>query len=242
MPTQSSGEPVLASLPAVGTVSKRDLLLGTLVFNLELAAVLAYFLFTNATVSSPLFTLYGLLWVNVSLVVFLRYDAPPLGGSAGRDGGSTNYRAAAVAVGYAGLLAFFGGLVGPSTPTTPPGFDVSLLPPGWGPALVYGGERVSMVLLPAKVLGYGALVYLLYGSLAEASRAGVAGLLGLFSCVSCSFPIVAGAAAALVGGGSFVAALATGVGYGPSTAVFLVSIALLWWRPGFGTLRRLLGE
>ena len=135
------------------------------------------------------------------------------------------------------LAAVCGGVVGPATPVTPPGLDVSLLPPGWGPALVYGGTTVAAVLMPAKLLGYGALVYLLYGSLAEASRAGLAGLLGLFSCVSCSFPILAGAVAAVVGGGSFVAALATGVGYGPSTAVFLVSVALLWWRPGFDTLR-----
>jgi hypothetical protein len=212
-----------------GSVTRRDLFLAAAVGNLELAAVVAYFAFTDAALTSPAFTIYGLTWVNVSLVVFARYDPPAVT--------TGQYRAAAVAGVYAVLLAVFGGVVGPATPVTPPGLDVSLLPPGWGPALVYGGTTVAAVLMPAKLLGYGALVYLLYGSLAEASRAGLAGLLGLFSCVSCSFPILAGAVAAVVGGGSFVAALATGVGYGPSTAVFLVSVALLWWRPGFDTLR-----
>jgi hypothetical protein len=222
----------VGSGPLLGSLSRRELLLVTLFGNVELAAVVAYFTFTNATLSSPAFTLYGLIWTNVSLLVFWRFDVPSVSRTA-------KLRAAAVAVPYAALLAVFGGLVGPSTPTAPPGFAVSLLPPGWGPALVYGGEVVSMVLLPAKVLGYGALVYLLYGSLADASRTGLAGILGLFSCVSCSFPILAGAVAAVVGGGGFVAALATGVGYGPSTAVFLVSVGLLWWRPDvryFGSL------
>lgn len=206
----------------------RTLLVGAGLLNAELAAVLAYFAFTDATLSSPAFTVYGLVWVNVSLFVFARCDPPASGG----------VRALAVAVGYAALLAVFGGLVGPPSPATTTGWRLALLPPGWGPALVYGGPGVAVALLPAKLLGYGALVYLLYGSLAEASASGLAGLLGLFSCVSCSFPILAGAAAAAVGGGSAVAAAATGIGYGPSTLVFLVSVGLLWWRPGFGALAR----
>jgi hypothetical protein len=225
----SDGPSALFTLPVVGAVSRRGLLVWTLVANLQVAAVVGYFAFTDATLFSPAFTLYGLVWVNTALVVFARYDPPAPGGRRGRV-------AAIVAAGYGLLLAVFGGVVGPSTAVTPLGWGVSFLPPGWGPAVVYGGEYVAAVLMPARLLGYGALVYLLYGSLAEASRAGLAGLLGLFSCVSCSFPILAGAVAAVVGGGGFVAALTTGVGYGPSTAVFLVSVALLWWRPGFETL------
>ncbi|MEZ3116184.1 hypothetical protein RYH80_09685 [Halobaculum sp. MBLA0147] len=232
MATDAASQP-LFSLPVVGPVTRRSLLVWTLVVNAELAAVVAYFAFTDATLSSPLFTLYGLLWVDAALLVFARYDLPEATGSRAVP--------TLVAAGYGLLLFVFGGVVGPSTPVTPLGWDVSLLPPGWGPAVVYGGQRVAAVVMPAKVLGYGALVYLLYGSLLEASRAGLAGLLGLFSCVSCSFPILAGAVAATVGGGGVVAALVTGVGYGPSTAVFLVSLALLWWRPGFATLRRLRG-
>jgi len=226
------GSSTVITLPGVGGVSRRGLLVWTLVANVEVAAVVGYFAFTDATLSSPSFTLYGLVWVNTALAVFARYDPPTPGGRRGAV-------AAVVAGGYGSLLAVFGGVVSPSTAVSPLGWGVSLLPPGWGPAVVYGGEYVAAILMPARLLGYGALVYLLYGSLAEASRAGVAGLLGLFSCVSCSFPIVAGAVAALVGGGGFVATLTTGVGYGPSTAVFLLTVALLWWRPGFETLARL---
>ncbi|MEZ3144530.1 hypothetical protein [Halobaculum sp. MBLA0143] len=213
----------MATLP-----SPRRLLAGAGLLNVQLAAVVAYFAFTDATLSSPAFTFYGLVWVDVALVVFLWYD-PPAG---------AGFAATAVAAGYAALLAVFGGVVGPSSPATTGGWRLALLPPGWGPAAVYGGPEVAVALLPAKVLGYGALVYLLYGSLAEASASGLAGLLGLFSCVSCSFPILAGAIASTVGGGSAVAAAATGIGYGPSTVVFLLSVVLLWWRPGFDTLAR----
>ena len=206
----------------------RRLLVGAGLLNVQLAAVIVYFAFTDATLSSPAFTLYGLVWVNVACVVFLWYEPPADAGAA----------VAAVAVGYAALLAVFGGLVGPPSPATTGGWRLALLPPGWGPAAVYGGPGVAVALLPAKLLGYGSLVYLLYGSLAEASTSGLAGLLGLFSCVSCSFPIIAGAVASTVGGGGAVAAAATGIGYGPSTVVFLLSVALLWWRPGFDTLAR----
>ncbi|ESP88485.1 DUF7546 family protein [Candidatus Halobonum tyrrellensis] len=224
-----------ASLTVAGrdlTLSRRDLLVATLAFNLELAAVVAYFGLTNATMTSPLFTLYGLVWVDVALFVFARYDPPSVDAA-------TRRRAAAAAVGYAVLLAYFGGLVGAAAPTTPSGLGVALLPPGWGPAVTYGGSALAFVLMPAKVLGYAALAYLLYGALVAASGAGVAGVLGLFSCVSCSFPIVAGAAASLLGGGSTLAAAAAGIGYGPSTAVFLLTVGLLWWRPGFDALSRL---
>lgn len=211
------------------SVSRESVLLGTLAVNAELALVVGYFAFTDATLTSPLFTLYGLLWVNVALLVFARYS-PPSGDQSARR------RAAVVAVAYLGLLSVFGGIVGPPTPTTPNGLGIALLPPGWGPALVYGGTVVAAVLMPAKVLGYAALAYLLYGSLVETAGAGLAGLLGLFSCVSCALPILAGIAASLFGGGGALLAAATGIGYGPSTLVFLVTVALLWWRPGFDAL------
>ena len=211
------------------SVSRESLLVGTLVVNTELALVVGYYTFVDVTLTSPLFTLYGLLWVNVALLVFARYS-PPTGSPSARR------RAAVVAVGYLGLLSVFGGIVGPPTPTTPSGLDVALLPPGWGPALVYGGDVVAAVLMPAKVLGYAALAYLLYGTLVETAGAGLAGLLGLFSCVSCALPVVAGLAASVFGGGGSLLAAAAGIGYGPSTLVFLVTVALLWWRPGFDAL------
>ncbi|MFC7096668.1 DUF7546 family protein [Halobaculum marinum] len=207
------------------TFTPRELQVAALVFNVELVAVLAYFALTNASLSSPLFTLYGLVWVNVALVVFARYR-PPVSDA------RTRRRAGGVAAGYALLLAVFGGVVGVAPPGTTPGVSLAMLPPGWGPALVVNVGVAAAVLMPAKVLGYAALAYLLYGTVADAASAGVAGVLGLFSCVSCSLPILAGAATAVVGGGGFVVSAVAGLGYGPSTLVFVVTVALLWWRPG----------
>ncbi|GAA0208647.1 DUF7546 family protein [Halobaculum roseum] len=214
----------------VPSVTRRDLLIAALVANVELAAVVGYFALTNATLSSPLFTLYGLIWVNVALVVFARYR-PPRGDARSRR------RALAVAGGYALLLAVFGGVLGVAPPRTTPGVELALLPPGWGPALVVNAGVAAAVVIPAKVLGYAALAYLLYGTVVDAASAGVAGVLGLFSCVSCSLPILVGAATAVVGGGGFVVAAVGGIGYGPSTLVFVVTVGLLWWRPEFDLLR-----
>ncbi|MXR41970.1 hypothetical protein GRX01_11565 [Halobaculum sp. WSA2] len=211
-------------------VTRRTLLVAALVVNVELAAVLAYFSLTTASLTSPLFTLYGLIWVNLALVVFARYRPPTADAR-------TRRRALAVAVGYALLLAVFGGVVGVAPPRTTPGVEIALLPPGWGPALVVNAGVAAAILMPAKVLGYAALAYLLYGAVVDAAGAGVAGALGLFSCLSCSLPILAGAVASLLGGGAVVAAAVTGIGYGPSTLVFVVTVALLWWRPGLDSVR-----
>ncbi|SHG80444.1 DUF7546 family protein [Halobaculum gomorrense] len=211
-------------------ITRRDLLVGALTINVELAAVVAYFALTGVTLTSPLFTLYGLIWVNVAITVFARYRPPRLGGDRERR------RALAVAVGYALLLAVFGGVVGVAPPRTTPGVELALLPPGWGPALIVNVGVAAAVLMPAKVLGYAALAYLLYGAVVDAAGAGVAGIVGLFSCLSCSLPILAGAAASIVGGGAFVAAAVSGVGYGPSTLVFVATVGLLWWRPGVDLL------
>jgi len=211
-------------------LTRRTLLVAALVVNVELAAVLAYFAFTTASITSPVFTLYGLVWVNLALLVFARYRPPA-------SDAVTRRRALAVAVGYALLLAVFGGVVGVAPPRTTPGVELALLPPGWGPALVVNVGVAAAVLMPAKVLGYAALTYLLYGTVVDAASAGVAGVIGLFSCVSCSLPILVGAATAVVGGGGFVVAAVGGIGYGPSTLVFVVTVALLWWRPGFDLFR-----
>lgn len=210
--------------------SRRDLLAAALVINLELAAVVAYFTFTTASITSPLFTLYGLVWVNLALLVFARYRPPA-------SDALTRRRALVVAVGYALLLAVFGGVVGVAPPRTTPGVEIALLPPGWGPALVVNAGVAAAILMPAKVLGYAALAYLLYGAVVDAAGAGIAGVLGLFSCLSCSLPILAGAVASLLGGGAVVAAAVTGIGYGSSTLVFVVTVALLWWRPGLDLSR-----
>jgi hypothetical protein len=212
----------------------RTIVLWTAILYIEVMALTGYWLFGDTvSVSDPRFALYGLLWVNVSLWVFRRTDVP----DASR---STLVRAGAVALGYLALLAYTGGVVAPGIPGTfdyAAGFSVLWLPPGWGPAVTFKTEFVRLILMPAKVIGYLALTYLVFVTVVDVSGSAVSGLLGLFSCVSCSWPILASVGTAALGGGSFVAAATSTYAYGVSTAVFLVTVALLAWRPSFGSLR-----
>jgi hypothetical protein len=192
----------------------------------QLVALVAYASLPGVTLVRPRYALYGLVWVNVGLLVLVRVRAGPSSSRVRR-------RAAAVAAGYLVALAVAGGVVGPAGPVAT-GLSVAPLPPGWGPALVYSGERVSVVAMPARVVGYLALARLVYATVVDASGAGVAGLLGLLSCVSCTWPILASLVAGVAGGGSALAAATLGLSYDLSTAVFLVTVALLYWRPGWG--------
>jgi len=206
------------------------------VLYVEVMALTGYWLFTNVTVTDPRYALYGLLWVNVALWVFYRVDLPSASSS-------TTRRALAVAVGYFALLAYTGGVISPGIDPTyanhATGFSVLWLPPGWGPAVAYQSELIRFVLMPARVLGYLALALLVYVTVVDAAASAVSGALGLLSCVSCTWPVLASVATVVFGGGSFVVAATQSYAYGLSTAVFLVTVALLWWRPGFDSGSRI---
>ncbi|QKY19188.1 hypothetical protein B4589_001900 [Halolamina sp. CBA1230] len=207
----------------------RTILLWTGILYVEVMALTGYWLFGDTVaVSAPRFALYGLLWINVAIWVFLRTDVPDASGSTVR-------RAGVLAVGYLAVLAYTGGMIGPGGHAH--GLSVLWLPPGWGPAVTYHGEFLRLVLMPARVLGYLALAYLVFVTVLDVSRSAVSGLLGLFSCVSCSWPILASIGTAVFGGGSFVAVATTTYAYDVSTAVFLLTVALLAWRPSLGSLR-----
>jgi hypothetical protein len=212
----------------------RTVLLWTGVFYVEVMALTGYWLFGNTvSVDSPRFALYGLLWINVALWVFLRTEVPAASRSTKRRGG-------AIAVGYFAILAYTGGLVAGGIPARfdyVAGFTILWLPPGWGPALTFKSEFLRLVLMPARVAGYLALAYLIYVTVLDAAGSTAPGLLGLFSCISCSWPIVASIGTAVLGGGSFIAVATTTYAYDVSTAVFLVTVLLLSWRPSFGSLR-----
>ncbi len=205
--------------------SREAVLYGLLLLNAEALAVVTYFLFRNVALTDPRYTVYGLVWVNVGLWALWATDVP----DASR---ATKRKAAAVAVAYFGLLAVAGGLVTQPMPHGGvAGWSVAWLPPGWGPAFLYGGSLVNLVLMPARVVGYVALAYLVYATVVDAAGAGVAGVLGLLSCVSCSWPVLAGVAASVFGGGSALAASTLSLSYDLSTLVFLVTAGLLYWRP-----------
>lgn len=206
------------------------------VLNTELLIMLAYVAVVGPDVTRPLFYVIPFVWVNTALWAVFRVSPRP---ATGRQ------RAAAVvvAVGYFLVLGYAGGLYGGSNGvSTGLRVVVTALPPGWGPAVIYGGTAVQFALLPFKLVGYATLAYLVYATVVEAASSVVGGVLGLFSCVSCTLPVIAGVLSGFIGGTSAVAAAATGQTYGLSTVVFVVTVVLLVWRPTVGDLRGLMAR
>lgn len=207
-------------------VSTTQLGWAALFVNLQLVFVVAYYAFTSAAPTDLRYAVYGLLWVNVGILAIYGTSAPE--GVEFR----TRRRALVLAAAYFGLLASVGGLVGIGAGEHATGFRIAMLPPGWGPAFVYAGSSVVFAITPAFLVGYLALAYLVYVTALETAGSAVAGLIGLFSCVSCTWPILAAAASALLGGAGILGTSALGMSYDLSTAVFLLTVGLLYWRPG----------
>ena len=209
-------------------VDVRTLVYSAIVANTLVMLAVGYLLLAGITPAEPRYVFYGLLWVFVGIVVLWRTNPAPADGR-------TRRRALAVAVVYFTVLAVAGGLL--TQPDAGGAWTVRLvpLPPGWGPAPVVTTPYVVVGLVPARVVGYLALSYLVYATVIDAAGSAVSGLLGLLSCVSCTWPVIASVATGVVGGGSAVAAVALGLSYDLSTAVFLVTVGLLYWRPSVGS-------
>jgi len=195
-----------------------------LFLNTQLVALGLYVLLTPASFSSLRLIAFGFIWLNVSAWVVATRRPPAASRSLRR-------RAAAVAAGYFGLLLFAGGIVGFGIGEAATGFRIAPLPFGFGPAILYSGELITINLLPIYLIGYSALAYLVYVTVIDAAGSAAAGVIGLFSCVSCSWPIIASLASGLLGGGSLLTASALQISYTVSTAVFVLTAALLYWRP-----------
>ncbi|MGM0606621.1 MAG: DUF7546 family protein [Halobacteriota archaeon] len=206
------------------TVPKHRYLYWGLFLNTQLLAVLGYVLFSDGQVQSLQFTAFGLIWINVGVWVLTSVRIPP-------SDSRTRNRAAGIAAGYFGLLAIAGGLVSTGVGEAATGFRLAILPPGWGPAPLYSGYYVNVTLLPAYVVGYVALAYLVYAAVIDTAGSAKAAVLGLFTCVSCSWPILAVVVSTVFGGGSILAASALELSYELSTVIFLLTVGLLYWRP-----------
>jgi hypothetical protein len=221
--------------------AREDLLVAAVVLNAELLVVLVYLAFESVTIDSWRFILYGFLWINAGLYAVATVRPSPA---------STRTRRLAllVAAGYFAVLAVAGGLVGPShtsplaslitdghlhshSTATASSLDVRFLPPGWGPAVVYQGPWLMVILMPYKLVGYLSLAYLVYATVTDAAGTAVTGSLGLLSCISCTWPVAGSLVASVFGSGSVVVAAATTWPYDISTAAFLATVALLTWRP-----------
>jgi hypothetical protein len=207
---------------------------GVALVSVELLAVVVYLLVVpNVYPTRPLFYAIPFVWINAALWGVWRVRSP----AAPRR---RRLVAGALAAAYLAVLAYVGGLVGAGVGDLATGLRVEVvsLPPGWGPAVIYAGEDVVVRLLAFKTLGYLALAYLVYAAVLDAAGGAAAGLLGLFSCVSCTLPVIAAVLSSTVGGAGALAALALGQSYPLSTAVFVVTVGLLVWRPTAGTFSR----
>jgi hypothetical protein len=192
----------------------------------ELLVLAAYFVTTGERVLDLRYVVYPFVWINVAAYAVV-YTAPVAGSY------RTKAVAAAVAVGYLVLLAWLVGIVGlHDVGAAATGLSVRLASPGWGPVVAYVAPFGHVTLVPFRVLGYLALSYLVYATVVEAASSSVGGLVGLFSCVSCALPVVSSVGASLTG--STTAALGTVYAFSldASTLVFVVAVALLYWRPG----------
>jgi hypothetical protein len=209
--------------------NRETLLYAALVLNTELLVVLFYPGIWEATVKGWLNVLYAFVWINVGVWAILTTDPP--------DAPRRQRRIAlAVAVGYFALLAVVGGLVTVGDLFTTVAFPqtgprIAWLIPGWGPAVTYVGDLFSVALLPYRVVGYLALSYLVYATVLDAAGSAVTGALGLLSCVSCTWPVLASLATGFLGSSSALALAVTNWSYEISTVVFIVTVALLYWRP-----------
>lgn len=215
-------ERLAAAIPA-----PRRLAWYALLLNFQVVLVVLYYAFSTAAPGELRYVLYGLAWINVGVWAIYATRPPP-----GVDF-RTRRRALALAAAYFGVLAVVGGLVSTGVGGPVSGLRVAWITPGWGPALVYGGSALTLVLMPAYVVGYGALAYLVYVTVLDASGSAVGGLLGLLSCISCTWPVLAAVGSVLFGGTGFLATTAMEMSYDLSTAVFLATVGLLYWRPGF---------
>jgi hypothetical protein len=197
----------------------------------ELLLTLAYLARPDVTPTAIRYYVYPFVWINVGIWAVVRtYRAVGTGGSASASSRHRRTVAGALAAGYFLVLAYAGGLVGPGLGEFATGFRIATLSPGFGPALIYGGETVRLTLLPFKLIGYLALAYLVYATVLDAARSAVGGALGLLSCVSCTWPVLASLVGGTLGGGAAAGAVMS-QSYGLSTAVFVLTVGLLYWRP-----------
>lgn len=192
--------------------------------------VAAYLQVAPGTVTDPWILVYPFVWINVGVWAIITTDPPAVSRRQW-------WIAAIIGVAYFVVLAVVGGLVNPGhalhghAHASGVRVVIQAIPPGWSPALFYGGEYVTVGVFPFMAIGYVALSYLVYTTVLDAAGSAVAGVVGLFSCVSCTWPVLGTILTGVFGSSSAVVGFATSQPYGASTVVFLTAIALLYWRP-----------
>jgi len=201
----------------VTTTPKTRAALGLLV-TIEALTCAWYVVTAGSSILEPRYLIYPYVWISVGALAIAR--AWPVTGSLRR-----RVTAGGVAVGYLGVLLVADGVV--ATSTTPLSITVSWLPPGWGPAVLATGAGIRIAILPFKLVGIVTLAYLVYARLVDAAAAAISAIVGVFSCVSCTYPILAALFAGGFGGGLVATIAQSRFAYDASTLVFLVTVVLL---------------
>ncbi|MBO4246609.1 hypothetical protein IL252_02115 [Halomicrobium sp. IBSBa] len=209
-------------------LDRGTLLRGLLVLNTELLLILGYVFLGDSQITGVEPLVIPFVWINVSLWVFARAEIP-------QTSDRQRVIGLVVAVAYFGVLTYFGGLWGAGVPEFPTQFRVAWfsLPPGWAPAVLLNSDLLRVSVIPYQLVGYLALAYLVYATVLDAAGSAITGVLGLLSCVSCSWPILASVFSTVLGGSAALAGELYDQSYLLSTVVFLVTIALLYYRPGW---------
>jgi hypothetical protein len=207
------------------------LLWGALLVLLEAMAVLLFVSQPRIVVRDPLVYVYPFVWINLGLWATSVVE-PPDAESHQRQG------AAIIVAGYTLVLAYAAGML--SGGGAPPGVDgvvsltVANVPPGWGPYATVYAPGFSVQLMPYQVIGYAALVYLVYVGLLDVATSAAGAGLGLLTCVSCSWPVLASLLSGVVGSTAALTAAVYGQPYGLATVAYVLTVGVLVYRPGVG--------
>jgi len=209
-------------------IRKDTLLWGVLLLNTELLLLLGYQLLSNNVVSEIASAIIPFVWINLALWVVARTDLP-----------SVPYRTRvigiAIATLYFGLLSYFGGLwaIGPSEFGWRFAVDLATPSPGWTPIVHLDTALFQIDIIFYQFVGYLALGYLIYASILDTAGSAVAGVLGLLSCVSCNAALFATIITSVFGGSAALVDAVLTNSYTVSTVVFVLTLALLYYRPGW---------
>lgn len=199
-----------------------------LVVNTLLLLYGVYYLLSPNEIIGPVAILVPLVWISIGILAIVA-TKPPMANQRQRT------IALAIATGYFGLIGYFGGIWNRSATSLPYGLEVTLFsaPPGWAPRIALNTPVVFLNLQPWQVIGYAALAYLIYVAVLEAAGSVISGIVGFLSCVSCTWPILATIVSSVVGGTGAAAGIVYDQTYLLSTVVFVITVALLYWRPGW---------
>jgi hypothetical protein len=206
------------------------------IFAVQLLAALVYGLVFEVSPRSLHLFLIPFLWITVSILAVFYTD--PVDASPQRK-----LVAGTVSGLFFTVFLFLSGSAGTATELFEPvtgsagfglSFDQSL---GWGPVLYYAGDWIAMRVIPYQFVGYLALSYLIYAALLDVASSAKAGLLGLVLCPGCTVSLFAPVFASAAGISSAFAILVRYT-YEISTVFFVVAVALMYWDPSLGQIRR----